>query len=236
MSTIVSIQARLGSTRLPNKMKLSLGGETVLSWVIKRASLSNEVDLVVLALPDTPENDELEMVAQSLGCLTYRGSENDVLERLTLSVREYQPDNVVRLCADRPLVDPTVLDDTVKFFRDRYKANQPIDLAFSHQAGRGADWPFGFGVEVLSYSCLERLNEIVTDPFEREHVTLHLWNHSDRYQIKPLPCPSAYSILGPNAKLDLDTSTDFLRLKKLILSPEDVRLPGYEFITRALNI
>ena len=236
MKSIVTIQARSGSTRLPNKMRMQLGSDTVLSWVIKRASRSKEADLVVVALPDTAENDDLENMALGLGCQVYRGSEKDVLERLTLSVRKHQPDIVVRLCADRPLVDPDVLDDTVRIFNDYYKTNQPLDLAFSHQAGQGADWPYGFGVEVLSYPCLEWINKTVTNPLEREHVTLHLWNHSVRYKIKPLPCPSAYSMHGPNSKFDLDTSTDLTRLQRLITSPEDITLPGHEFVSRAVSL
>ncbi|MBF9022597.1 cytidyltransferase [Rhodobacterales bacterium FZCC0069] len=236
MKVILVIQARNGSSRLPNKMMLKLAADTVLAWVIKRASRSKETDLVVLALPDTDENDDLENLARGLGCEVYRGSERDVLKRITLSLRKYQPDIVVRLCADRPLVDPEILDETVRLFIKYHQTNRPLDLVFSHQAVDGAPWPYGFGVEVLSYPCLYQLYKTVTDPIEREHVTLHMWNHPQRYRIKPLPCPETYSVPCPNLKFDLDTPSDLSRLQNLVTSSSDLSLPGYEFVSRAVTL
>lgn len=193
---------------------------------------STEPDAVVLALPETAENDVLEKLAREIDCAVYRASEHDVLKRLTRSVQEFQPDTVVRVCADRPFVDPYVLDDTVRFFNSRAVADHPLELAFSHKAGADEDWPYGFGVEVLSFASMQWLDRSVTDEFERAHVTLNMWNNPERFNIKPLPCPLAYSRLGPDYKLDLDTADDLKRLRQLVLADGDITLPGHVFVER----
>jgi spore coat polysaccharide biosynthesis protein SpsF len=212
-----------------------LGGFPVLEWVIKRVLDSNEADVVVLAFPETAENDALQKLAEQIGCAVYRGSEHDVLKRLKLSVQEFQPDTVVRVCADRPFVDPNVLDDTVRFFNSRAVADRPLEIAFSHKPGVGADWPFGFGVEVLSFASLDWLDRSVTGEFEREHVTLHIWNNAEEFSIEPLPCPLIYSKLGPDYKLDLDTADDLARLRHVVIDGEDINLPGHVFLERAVG-
>lgn len=197
---------------------------------------SVEADLVVLALPETVENDVLEKLGREIGCEVYRGSEHDVLDRLTVSVQEHQPDVVVRVCADRPFVDSHVLDDTVRLFESRAVTNQPLSLAYSHKSGNVEAWPYGFGVEVLSFSSMQWLNDAVTDEFEREHVTLHMWNHAEKFKIEALSCPSVYSKLEPGYKLDLDTIEDLARLRQLVINAEDIGLPGHVFVDRAMEL
>ena len=215
---------------------LRLGEFPVLEWVVRRVMNSSMADAVVLALPETAENDVLEKLAREIGCTVYRGSEHDVLKRLTLSVKEFQPDTVVRVCADRPFVDPHVLDDTVRFFNSRAVEVHPLELAFSHKAGKCEDWPFGFGVEVLSFASLDWLDRSVTDEFEREHVTLHMWNNAEKFSIEPLPCPLIYSKLGPDYKLDLDTADDLARLSQLVIDEEDITLHGHVFVERMAKL
>lgn len=235
MRTVVTIQARLGSSRLPGKMLLHLGEFFVLDWVLRRVKESNEADAVVLALPETAENDDLQKLAEQNGCAVYRGSEHDVLKRLTLSVQEFQPDTVVRVCADRPLVDPQVLDDTVRLFNRRAVTDHPLELTFSHKSGMGEYWPYGFGVEVLSFASMQWLDRSVTDEFEREHVTLHMWNNAEKFKIEALPCPSVYSRLGSEYKLDLDTADDLKKLRQIVASNEDITLPGHVFLERVMK-
>ena len=234
MKTVVVVQARVGSSRLPGKMISGLGGHSILEWVLLRARRAKEVSHTVLALPKSSENDVLEGVARKIGIEVFRGSEDDVLGRLTLAVADYNPEAVVRICGDRPLVDPDILDDTVRLFHKRVSEDIPLDIAYSHKSGSGEDWPFGFGVEVLSFARLSWLNETVSNCFEREHVTLHIWNNRSGFYIEPLECPMVYSYLGASYKLDLDTVEDLQRLRRLVLSEKDIELPGYVFILREM--
>jgi spore coat polysaccharide biosynthesis protein SpsF len=217
-------------------MMMRLGEFYVVEWVLQRVISSKETDVTVLAIPETAENDVLEKLARKYGCEVFRGSEDDVLERLTLSVQQYHPDTVVRVCADRPFVDPDVLDDTVRLFKSRSVTNEPLDLAFSHKAGNGESWPYGFGVEVFSYPRMKWLHRTVTCKYEREHVTLHMWNNAQKFKIEALRCPSVYSKLGPDYKLDLDTPNDFERLKQLVVKANEITLPGYVFVDRASKL
>src|ERR1044072_4684172 len=96
------IQARLSSTRLPGKVLRPLGGKTVLSWVIRAAARTHNVDTVILATSTAPEDDALAEEALRCGAAVIRGPLDDVLARYLLAVREHPCDAVVRLTADHP--------------------------------------------------------------------------------------------------------------------------------------
>lgn len=215
---------------------IRLGGFPVLEWVAKRVMNSAVADVVVLALPQAVENDVLEKLGREIGCEVYRGSEIDVLQRLALSVEGFQPDTVVRVCADRPFVDPNVIDDTVRFFNRRVFEGYPLDIAFSHKGTNQQNWPYGFGVEVFSFASMQWLNRSVKNDFEREHVTLHMWNNAEKFKIEALPCPSVYSRLKLGYKLDLDTTEDLAKLRELVVDMEDITLPGQVFVDRAVKL
>ena len=75
------IQARMGATRLPNKMLLHLHGYPIIEWVYRRVSQSKRLDKVIFALPDTEQDDLLAWYLKSIGAMVFRGSEVDLVDR-----------------------------------------------------------------------------------------------------------------------------------------------------------
>src|ERR1035437_337143 len=104
------IQARAGSTRLPGKVLQDLGGRPVLEWVVRAARAATQIDAVIVATSTMAGDDIVADLADSLGSLVVRGSEEDVLSRFIAALDAHPADAVVRLTADCPLLDPTLID------------------------------------------------------------------------------------------------------------------------------
>ena len=208
---VVIIQARMGSSRFPGKMMEKLNGHTLMEWVIHRTKKAKNVDEVVLATSKKAIDDILEKVAIENNCQVFRGSESDVLGRYAETSIKYEADVVVRICADRPLVDPMLIDQAIDVFN-----RSSADLVYNHISSKDQWWPRGFGVEVLSAEELINLDNNVTDGYEREHVTLHMWNNTSRYELLAAQCPDDINPGIKDLKLDVDQITDLNLLKKVM--------------------
>ena len=111
------VQARLGSTRLPNKVIKELAGKPMIEILLTRLSKSSEISKIVVATSTRPENDHLQMLVESLGYECTRGSEKDVLSRFYKSAKKNNADTVVRITGDCPLVDPDMVDECIESIR-----------------------------------------------------------------------------------------------------------------------
>jgi spore coat polysaccharide biosynthesis protein SpsF (cytidylyltransferase family) len=126
-------------------------------------------DMVILAVPDEADSDELEVIAENLDIKVVRGSENDVLSRYLKAARAVRADVVMRVTADCPLIDPHVCSavlDAVKRGDVDYASN-----THPRTFERGLD------CEAFTRWALEVAARDATDPYDREHVTS--WMHSN---------------------------------------------------------
>ena len=141
------IQARVGSTRLPNKIFLDLKGRPVLARVILRLQQSKYINKIIIASPDTPQNDIIhKFVKENFPAVgVCRGSENDVLDRYFKAAQESSADIIVRITSDCPLIMPSVVDGVVGELIMR-----KVDYA-ANVLGRRT-FPRGLDVEALAGS------------------------------------------------------------------------------------
>src|SRR5690348_14470818 len=114
--TVAIVQARMNSQRLPGKMMQNLEGAPIMEWVLHRTARARLLDGVVLATTEQAADDPLVEVGQRLGVGIFRGDENDVLGRFARAAEISKAETVVRICADRPLVDPDVIDLAIRAF------------------------------------------------------------------------------------------------------------------------
>jgi len=199
------IQARLGSTRLPNKMLLSLHGKPIIEWVIKRVQKSKLIDELIVAIPVTEDNNVLEKYIKDLGVKVYRGSEDNVLNRFYESAKGKNAENIIRICADNPLIDGVEIDNLIKF----YEREKP-DYAYNHIPKNNL-YPDGLGAEIISFELLEKLNNIVTEQRHKEHCLSYITDNQDKFSIKTFN-PLNSSLHHPNMKFDVDTFDDYSKL------------------------
>ena len=163
MNTIAIIQARMGSTRLPDKVMRKINGVPMIEVLLRRLSKAKRIDGIVLATSVDPRNLPMVEHVRSLGYQVYQGSENDVLDRYYQAARKFSPDAVVRITGDCPLIDPEVVDQVIEIFEREGASNVAPPT-----------YPDGLDTEVFSFRALEQAANTATRPFDREHVTPYL--------------------------------------------------------------
>jgi spore coat polysaccharide biosynthesis protein SpsF len=168
------LQARVSSTRLPNKVLLPLMGRQMLARQIERVMRSNCIDHLVVATSEESSDDAIETLCDSMNISCFRGSLDDVLDRYYQAAIGENPDHVVRLTGDCPLADPEVIDDVIQMHlsnQNDYTSNC-IHPTF----------PDGLDVEVISYDALKQAWSNAELKSQREHVTSYIYQHPDQFK------------------------------------------------------
>lgn len=166
MKVVAIVQARMGSTRLPNKVMKLIGGRPMIELLLARLSRAREVHEVMVATSVDPRNEPLVEHVQALGYKCSRGSENDVLDRYLQAARLAEADVVIRITGDCPLVDPELVDEAVRQFRAA-----GVDY-FSNVAP--PTYPDGLDIEVFTVDAMARAARETSKAFDLEHVTPYL--------------------------------------------------------------
>jgi spore coat polysaccharide biosynthesis protein SpsF len=210
--TVVIVQARMGSSRLPGKMMMDLCGQPLLHWVLSRVKKTKLVDSTLLATSDAEKDNPLAELAQQLNVPVFRGSETDVLGRFLAAAHMAKADRVVRVCGDNPLIAPEEIDRLVAFFEKTLQAEGTADnlYAFNFASKIGNNYPDGFGAEMISMSLLKELARLDDQPSSREHVTAYIWSHPEQFMIRTFSAPK--EIAYPLVKLDVDSQEDLDKL------------------------
>lgn len=201
--TVAIVQARMGSTRLPGKSLKLLGGKPVLGWVLDRAQTIVGVDQVVVATTTCREDDAISDYCRRRNVWTFRGSENDVLDRYYRCASEFQADVIVRITGDCPFLNPEASDDVLNLFREGdydYAGNIYPRVV-----------PDGLDTEVMSMHALEKCWRAATTPFDREHVTAYIVKHPETFRIGEM----AYPGRRPALKMSIDTEADLAFFNRL---------------------
>ena len=191
------IQARTRSTRLPGKVLLDIEGKSVLSHVCERVGRARSIDRVILALPDTAEDDALAAHAGTLTDFVYRGSETDVLDRYFQAASHFGSTRIFRITSDCPLVDPQIVDNMHQSF-EQVRADY-----MSNMLRPGL--PRGLDAELFEFSSLEKAWREARQPHEREHVTPYIYRNPDLFNIQGHEEP----ISRAEWRWTLDTQADF---------------------------
>ena len=220
MKNIAIVQARIGSTRLPCKMLLSLHGAPIIEWVLRRLQKSQLLDDIIAAIPATKDNDILEKTILELGVKVFRGSERNVLNRFYESAKNQNATNIVRICADNPLIDVKEVDKLIDF----YQKNN-CDYAYNH-IPRDNLYPDGLGAEIVSFDLLKNIHDIVTTQYHKEHCLSYITDNKDNFTIKTFD-PEDKTLQHPELKFDIDTFDDY---HKLFMKDIDIDISSQDLI------
>ncbi len=183
MNVLTIVQARMSSSRLPGKVMRPILGVPMMGRQIERLRRSERLGQLVVATSVDPSDDVIVAYCADLACPTHRGPLHDVLGRFAETLAAFGPvDHVVRLTADCPLADWTVIDRCIDLHLDSgadYTSNT-LDRSY----------PRGLDVEVFRADWLPRIAAKTSDPYDREHVTPIFYRHPDRFQISQLVQPT----------------------------------------------
>jgi spore coat polysaccharide biosynthesis protein SpsF len=192
--TAVVMQARMGSTRLPGKSLLPLGGSSLVEQAMARLALV-PADVRVLAT-DEASAAALAPAARRGGFELLVGPAEDVLARYCLAIRRFGIDLVVRATGDNPLVS----QELASLLLER-RAAHPSDYAGF------LGMPLGMGVELVGAEALLRAEAEARGPEEREHVCPYLYGSPELFRVDRPDAPSQYRMSG--ASVTVDTVADY---------------------------
>ncbi len=199
----------MGSTRFPGKMLEILGTQPILEWVLRRTLKVRGLDGYVLATSRLSQDDVLVDLATNIGISVFRGSHDNVLERVIGAGDQVGAAAIVRVCADNPFVDPDLVTDLV----DDYRKNW-CDYLFNHRPGVGLNIADGFGSEIFDFSILKSIENEFREPRYREHLTTAYWEHPEKFSIRSLRPPA--DLAHSELRFDVDTPDDLRYLRQLV--------------------
>lgn len=185
MRVVAITQARMGSTRLPGKVLKPIGEKTMLARVINRAKQACLVNEVVVATTVEPADQAIVAECKHLGVSYFCGSEEDVLDRFYQAAQAHRAEGVVRITADCPFIEPTVIDKVVSVFL----AKQP-DYA-SNVLER--TYPRGLDVEVMKFETLSLAWQEAVEIYQRVHVTPYIYQNPDKFSLLAITAETNHS-------------------------------------------
>ncbi len=195
----------MGSTRLPGKSLLPFGGSTLLQHIVARLARMELPAALVVATSTEPEDDAIAQACRRDGIAVHRGSAADVLDRFAGAVRSLpeRPELVLRVCADRPLLDPRLADELLAAYD---QAGRPDYLSNTLEKS----YPDGLDLELVRADVLLAAAAEAADAYEREHVTPFVYRRPERFSLVNVVCPYG-NYAGVRATIDTRADYDALR-------------------------
>lgn len=196
-----TIQARLGSSRLPGKVLAPILGKPLIEFQIERIRRSTIIDRVVIATTTNPQDDAIVDLALRLGCECFRGSEDDVIGRVLGSLNQFDIEVNAEFQGDNPIPDPQLIDQVIGYYLDHCDEFDYVTNSMK------TTYPAGLEVSVYSRAVLADAEARIVEPLLREHVGIHIYRHPELYRVKNLEAPP--ELRRPDLHLEVDTQEDF---------------------------
>lgn len=177
MKILTIIQARRGSSRLPDKVLKEILGTPVLLKMIERVQVSKlKGELVVATTHEEQDNAIIELcIANKIQF--FRGHTTDLLDRHYKAAIQFGADAVVKIPSDCPLIDPKIIDEVLQYYISHSAEYDYVSNLHP------ATWPDGNDVEIMNIAALEKAWKEASKDFEREHTTTYIWENSDKFKM-----------------------------------------------------
>ena len=209
MNISACIQARMNSQRLPGKVLSKIESKPMLQWQIERLRYSRLIDNIIVATTSSPKDDPIELLCKKLNINYFRGSESNVLNRVSETLKKYKVDIHVEGFGDSPLADPQIIDEFIGYF---LKYQDRIDYVSS---ALESTYPAGMEVSVYNSSTLFEIEKNISpnDSF-REHCGFNITRFAKLFNLISLKAPSYLN--RPDIFLEVDTEKDLKLINEII--------------------
>jgi len=207
----IIIQARTGSTRLPNKMLLPFYEEKGIFEIILKRLKSSSISIpIIVATTSNKADQQLVEITKEYGFEHYIGDEENVLNRFIETAAHFKIDNIIRLCADNPFIDIDALHHQLENFESNcdywcYSTNN-----FTPTIKTG----FGFWTELVTLDALKKVASLTNDSLYKEHVTNYIYTHPANFNIHFEKIDQSVESVS-DLRLTVDTRNDFDLLKEI---------------------
>jgi spore coat polysaccharide biosynthesis protein SpsF len=175
MNRVAIIEARMKSSRLPGKVLMPILGRPMLELLVERIRQARHIDQIVVATTESASDDPIDTLTQSLNVGCFRGSEDDVLDRVLQAAHRYSADIIVEITGDCPLIEAGKIDEMLGSYQ-----HMKYDFMMNRLDG---SYPPGLGLRIFWKETLEKVNRLTQDPVDREHVSLYVWEHPELFSI-----------------------------------------------------
>ncbi len=205
MKIVATIEARMDATRLPGKILKDVLGKPMLERLVERVRRSRWIKEIVVATTMAPNDEETVRACRKMGVKSYRGSSEDVLDRVLKAAKTNGADLIVELTGDCPLLDPAVVDSVIQHYLDNkfdYVSNV-LERTF----------PRGMDTQVFSVAVLEKVAQLTQDPADHEHVSLYIYEHPEIFHLANIEAPP--NLKRPELRLTVDTPQDLNLVREI---------------------
>jgi len=208
--TFAIIEARMTSSRLPGKVLMPVSGKPLLQILIERLGRCKSLDGILVATTSNPTDDPIEELCRKLGAGCFRGSEENVLERVCLAAQKFDVRTIVEITGDCPLIDPWQVDHAVEIFL----SGQPSTKYLSN-GSPGGNAPQGMNVQVFKSVELLEILSGEPDELNREHVSYGFYREENRGKYHPVYINYPPPLNRPDIWVTLDYEEDYQLIKQI---------------------
>ena len=198
------IQARMSSNRLKGKVLKLLGKKTLLQWVIDNTIKSKQIKKIVVATSLNPDDDKIFNFCKNKNIECFRGSLNNVYSRFVEVVKKYNVTSFIRITADSPFIDPSLIDYGIKLYKT--KKYEIVMNTYPRSFPKGQSFSiYNAKVFVNNLKNVKKKNH-------KEHITPYFYANSKKFNIKNVFYTSNQSDLN----MSIDTNADLVKARKII--------------------
>ncbi|MEM7071851.1 MAG: hypothetical protein AAF403_08875, partial [Pseudomonadota bacterium] len=200
---VASIEARMGSSRLPGKVLMDIVDHHALARLVMRLKQSKKIDDIVVATTVSTKDDLICDWCQKNAIAYHRGSEDNVLDRVVQAHQKMQSNVIVEVTGDCTLLDPSIIDQGIDIFLNNHYdvVTNTVELSYAQ----------GIDVQVFSYKNLKWVNDHIDDQAVLEHVSLYFYENPDKYHIYHMKAPDHLRAPFVRMQLDYQEDLDFIR-------------------------
>ena len=171
-NVVAIIVARMGSSRFPGKSLSKVGEKTMLGYIVDKLLNCQEVSDVVVSTSTSDKDDAINQWCDINNIKCFRGSEDDVLQRIYDTCKSNNIENGMLILGDNPLVDSEIVEESVRLFQaNEFDFITTYSEEYKNKSDSTKYFPVGIRVQIFTFESLVRVQELATDLSHREHST-----------------------------------------------------------------
>lgn len=205
MRTVIIVQARMTSTRLPGKVLMQVLGKTLLEFQMDRLARVRKAELTVIATTTNATDQPIVDLCARRGAPVFRGSEPDVLARYHGAAVKAKAKRIVRVTSDCPLIDPAIVDQVIGLMDERPELDYASNIT-------ERSYPRGLDCEAFTFRALDTAFREAAAAEEREHVTPFIQLQPERFPQGGIRHPVDCS----RHRWTVDTDEDFRLIRNML--------------------
>ena len=209
MNNIIFIQARMNSTRLPEKILKKISGKTILEIILERLENIGDIRQKILVTGPSEKNQKLVDESNRLGLDFFCGSEENLLDRYYQACCVFNAENIIRVTGDNPLVDSELIIDGMNTF-----SQKKCDVLSSENDL----FPLGMNFDIMKTVTIKESWNMAIEEFSSREIFQKTFISPVKYVVDANKFKiHNYSVtkIDPRLRLTMDYEEDFILIKKI---------------------